>query len=147
MKTIVDPLLAVTPEGPHLFSLQSGQDLVNENFIPVSFIRTAKWRRRLRYLTAWLPYLPFDPYSIRVPATKRVSTSVLRINHYATRSKQDLRSKYKDRDTMRDWDRRSYSRYHDRNEVDDPVLAPKAPRLRVIIARVQAGARSRAMNG
>jgi hypothetical protein len=147
VKTIVDPFLAVTPEGPHLFSLQSGQNLVTEDFVPVRFVRTAKWRRRLRYLTAWLPYLPFDPYSIRVPATNRVSTSHLRINHYATRSKEDLKSKYKDRDAMLNWDRRSYSRYHDRNEVDDPILAPKASRVHGIISRVQGGGGSRAVNG
>lgn len=146
VKTIVDPMLAVAPEGPHLFTLQSGQELVTEEFVPVRFVRTAKWRRRLRYLAAWLPYLPFDPYSIRVPVPKRVSTSNLRINHYATRSEEDLRSKYKDRKAMRDWDKRSYSRYHDRNEVDDPILVPKASRVRSIIASVHARGRSLAIN-
>jgi hypothetical protein len=48
--------------------------------------------------------------------------------------------KYKDRDTMRERDRRSHARYHNRNEIDDPVLAPKAARVREIIARVRSGA-------
>ena len=38
---------------------------------------------------------------------------------------------------MLDRDRRSYSRYHDRNEVEDDVLASKAVRVREIIARVR----------
>ena len=40
---------------------------------------------------------------------------------------------------MLDRDRRSYSRYHDRNEVEDDVLASKAVRVREIIACVRDG--------
>lgn len=148
VKTIVDPLLAVTPEGPHLFALQRAQSLVTENFTPVRFVRTTKWRRRLRFVTYWLPYLPFDPYSMTVPSMKDVSISTLRINHYATRSSEDLQLKYKDRSAMRDWDRRFYSRYHDRNEVEDPILVPKARQIREIMARVrEVAAPFQRMNG
>jgi hypothetical protein len=63
----------------------------------------------------------------------------LRINHYVTRSREESAFKYKDRLSLRERDRRSHARYHDRNEVDDPVLAAKAERVREIIARVHAG--------
>jgi len=138
VKTIVDPFAAIEPEGPHLFSVEPGQALVTEDFKPVELVRSKNGRHRLRHLAAWLPYLPFDPYSVIRPLPEQVSVIDLRINHYATRSKEDVRLKYKDRSTMRASDRRSHSRYHDRNEVEDPILAAKAEQVREIIARVRA---------
>ena len=139
VKTIVDPYLAVEPRGPHMFEVQPGQSLVTENMIPVRTVRAAKWHGQLRHFAASSPYFPIDPYSIHEPSTKQVSAAKLRINHYVTRSHEDLRFKYKDRNTMLDRDRRSYSRYHDRNEVEDNVLASKAVRVREIIACVRDG--------
>jgi hypothetical protein len=136
VKTIVDPMLAVAPEGSHLFKVQPGHALVTEDFKPVRVVRSANGRRRLRHLAALLPYLPFDPYSKISPSPRQVSVSELRINHYVTRSEEELSFKYKDRDTMRTRDRRSHGRYHDRNEVEDPVLVAKAQRVRDIIATV-----------
>jgi glycosyltransferase involved in cell wall biosynthesis len=140
VKTIVDPSLAVEPRSGHLFTVQSGHTLVTEDFKPVGIVRAKNGRRRLRHLAARLPYLPFDPYSVIRPAREQVSVSELRINHYVTRSEEDLLLKYKDRDTMRERDRLSHWRYHDRNEVEDAILAPKAERVREIIARVRTGA-------
>lgn len=137
VKTIVDPFAAIEPDSPHLFRVQAGQALVTEDFKPVQLVRSKNGRHRMRHLAAWLPYLPFDPYSVTRPLPEQVSVTDLRINHYATRSKEDVRLKYKDRSTMLASDRRSYSRYHDRNEVDDPILASKAARVREIIARVR----------
>lgn len=139
VKTIVDPLLATEPYGVHLFKVLSGQSLVTEDFKPVRVFRSANGRRRLRHLAAWLPYVPFDPYSIRQHAPRQVSVSDLRINHYVTRSEEELVSKYKDRKTMREGDRRAHGRYHNRNEVEDPILTSKADRIRDIISAIRAG--------
>ena len=140
VKTIVDPLLALEPQSAHLFKVQAGHSLVTEDFKPVRVIRQANGRRRLRHIAAWLPYLPFDPYSKTEPSIRQVSVATLRINHYATRSEEEAPLKYKDRDSLRQRDRRSHARYHDRNEIEDPILASKAARVREIIARVRSGA-------
>lgn len=137
VKTIVDPFAAIEPDSPHLFRVQVGQALVTEDFKPVQLVRSKNGRHRMRHLAAWLPYLPFDPYSVTRPLPEQVSVTDLRINHYATRSKEDMGLKYKDRNTMLKSDRRSHSRYHDRNEVEDPILQSKAARVREIIARVR----------
>ena len=86
-----------------------------------------------------MPYLPFDPYSKTEPSIRQVSVSNLRINHYVTRSEAEMRLKYKNRDSLGERDRRSHARYHNRNEVADPVLVPEAVRVRDIIAAVRAG--------
>jgi hypothetical protein len=140
VKTIVDPALAIEPRSAHLFKVQPGHSLVTEDFKEVRLVRVKNGRRRLRHLAARLPYLPFDPYSVVRPHREQVSVSELRINHYATRSEEDVASKYKNRDGLADRDRRSHARYHDRNEVDDPVLVPQAGRVREIIARIRATA-------
>jgi len=148
VKSIVDPLLAIEPQGSHLFTVEPGHRLVTEDFRPVRVVRGIIGRRRLRHLAALLPYVPFDPYSKVEPSPKQVSVSELRINHYVTRSAEELDSKYKDRDTMSGRDRRSHGRYHDRNEVEDPILASKAERVREIIASVRsAGAIKALMRG
>ena len=139
VKTIVDPWLATRPRGPHLFDVLPGQSLVTEDFRPVRVVRDMPWRRALRYLTAWFPYLPVDPYGRLRPSTRQVSVSQLRINHYVTRSLSERPLKYKDRHTMADRDRNLHWRYHDRNEVEDPVLAPQAARVRQIILWVRSG--------
>jgi uncharacterized membrane protein YkvA (DUF1232 family) len=45
--------------------------------------------------------------------------------------------KYKDRNSMRARDRNTHARYHDRNEVDDPILVSQAGLVQEIIARVR----------
>ena len=137
VKSIVDPLLAVEPRGPHMFTVRPGHFLVTEDMIPVRTVRAGKWRGWFRHLAASMPYLPIEPCSIHEPSTRQVSTTKLRINHYVTRSHEDLEVKYKDRNSMRPRDRRSYSRYHDRNEVEDPILVMKAAGVNEIIVRVR----------
>lgn len=136
VKTIVDPSLAIEPQSAHLFRVREGHALVTDDFKPVSVIRNANGRRRLRHLAALLPYLPFDPYAKTEPSIRRVSVSNLRINHYVTRSEEEMPLKYKDRDSLREWDRRSHARYHNRNEVDDAILAARAGRVREVIAEI-----------
>lgn len=139
VKTIVNPNLATAPRSGHLFDVKRGQSLVTEDFKPVRVVRSKNGRRRLRHLAARFPYLFADPYAVMRPSPEQVSVSQLRINHYVTRSEEELGSKYKDRDTMLGRDRRSHARYHDRNEVEDDVLVPKARRVREIIASIRAG--------
>ena len=138
MKTIVDPLLTLEPQSGHLFKVKPGHMLVTEDFDPVRVVRSKNGRRRLRHLAARFPYLPFDPYSVMRPSPERVSVSDLRINHYVTRSEEEFGAKFKDRNTMFDRDRRSHFRYHDRNEIEDAILAAKATQVREIIARIRA---------
>jgi|SRR5579884_674525 len=140
VKAIVDPLLTVEPYGSHLFKVRSGHVLVTEDFKPVRLVRSVKWRRMLRHVAARLPYLPLDPYATKEPSPKQVSVSQLRINHYVTRSAEEAPLKYKDRNTMRERDRRSHSRYHDRNEIEDPILASRAAEVRAIIDEIRASA-------
>jgi len=139
VKTIVDPSRAVEPRSAHLFKVKPGETLVTERFDRVKLVRKVNSGRRLRHLAAWLPYLPIDPYSRIEPSIRRVSVSNLRINHYVTRSREEMPLKYKDRDTLLDRDQRSHARYHDRNEVKDPILVPEATRVREIVAAVRAG--------
>jgi glycosyltransferase involved in cell wall biosynthesis len=106
VKSIVNPLLAIEPKGSHLVKVQPGHALVTEDFKPVRIVRSANGRKRLRQVAAWLPYVPFDPYSRIEPSPKQVSVSQLRINHYVTRSHEDVQLKYKNRTTMRERDRR-----------------------------------------
>jgi len=143
VKSIVDPQLATEPLGSHLFRVKRGTWLVTEDLKPVRVVRGIPGRKRLRHLAAWLPYLPFDPYSRIEPSPKQVSLSLLRINHYVTRSRAELELKYKDRDSMTRRDRRTHGRYHDRNEVDDPILASRAGRVRDIIDSIRSGGASR----
>jgi hypothetical protein len=139
VKTIVDPLLAVQPRSAHLFDVKPGHALVTEDFKPIRVVRNVNGRRRLRHFAARMPYLPFDPYAKTEPSIRQVSVSNLRINHYVTRSEEEMPLKYKDRDSLRERDRRSHARYHDRNEVEDPILVGRAERIREIIASVRAG--------
>lgn len=137
VKTIVNPLLATGPRSAHLFDVLPNHSLVTEDFKPVKVVRNANGRRKLRHLAAWLPYLPFDPYSKTEPSIRQVSVSSLRINHYVTRSEEEMRLKYKDRDSLSRRDRRSHARYHNRNEVEDPVLVSKADDVRRVISKVR----------
>ena len=136
VKTIVDPALAVEPVGGHLFRVQRGHCLVTEDFKPVHIFRSKNGRRRLRHLAARYPFLPFDPYCVIRPSPEQVSVERLRINHYVVRSEEERLLKYKDRNTMLNRDRTTHARYHDRNEVEDAILAAKADRVREVINSV-----------
>ena len=139
VKTIVDPSRAAEAQSVHLFRVQGSGSLVTENFQPIEIVRSSRGRLLLRHAASWLPYLPFEPYALTESSIRQVSVEKLRINHYVTRSTAESVLKYKDRKTMRKRDRRSYTRYHDRNEVEDRVLVSKAEQVREIIARVRAG--------
>lgn len=139
VKTIVDPSASTEPQSVHLFKVQADRSLVTENLQPVRVVRSTRGRMFLRHVASWLPYLPFEPYAMTESSIRTVSVEKLRINHYVTRSMDEANLKYKDRKTMRMRDRRSYTRYHDRNEVEDPILVGKAEKVRAVIATVKAG--------
>lgn len=138
VKSIVDPARTTGARSVHLFELEPGQSMVNESFELVRVERCVPGRMGLRHVAAFLPYLPFEPYALSQASIREVSVENLRINHYVTRSAEESARKYKDRTSMRTRDRSSYTRYHDRNEIEDPVLAARAGQVRRVIERVRA---------
>ncbi len=140
VKSIVDPTRAVRSIGPHFFEYCAGQLAVTENLEPVTAMRNSQGRRRLNRVLALVPGMNVDPYAIRESSVGRVSVSRLRINHYAVRSRQEFAEKLSrhaaDDSTADGTSRlqRGYFANHDRNEVDDPVLARYAPRVRAELA-------------
>ena len=136
VKTIVDPSLAIEPQSAHLFKVQPGHSLVTEDFKPVLVIRKSNVRASFATSPPCCPTCRSIP--IRGPSRLPAGpVSRLRINHYVTRSEEEMPLKYKDRDSLRGSDRRSHARYHDRNEVEDPILVPRAARVREVIAMVR----------
>lgn len=131
VKSIVDPTKAIRPTGPHFFIYQPGKLAVDETGAPTRIVHQTRRRRIISRLMAWLR-LPADPYSVRVSSRSGVRVDLLRINHYVTKSREESRAKFKDR-AMTERAKEDYFRYHDRNEVFDAVLAPRAAVVRAKI--------------
>ena len=135
VKSIVDPTRAVRSTGPHFFEYSSGELAVTENHEPVTSVRNSRLKRRLNRVLARVPGTNVDPYAVRVSSVRRVSVSRLRINHYAVRSHQEFAEKltrHAAEDSAADGTsrlQRGYFGYHDRNEVNDPILVSYAPRV------------------
>ena len=106
---------------------------MDEAFRPVMPRPADKWQRRFgRLLLPFCPGCPVDPYAATTVSTKRVSVGRLRINHYVIKSLDEYREK-RTRFSTDKYDR-VFFRYHDRNEVFDPILSgeidhpsPKVP--------------------
>jgi hypothetical protein len=136
VKSIVDPARALRSRGPHFFEYRDGALAVTENHEPVHI---RKKRRAVRRLTQGLQRVSFvdaDPYAIHDSSAKRVSVQRLRVNHYAVKSRQEFVQKVARHGSSGESDGRrsrvdtTYFVYHDRNDVDDPVLVPYAPDLK-----------------
>lgn len=136
VKSIVDPTRSVRSAGPHFFEYSSGELAVTENQEPVTAVRSSRARRRLNRVLARVPGMNVDPYSVRESSVGRVSVKRLRINHYAVRSRQEFAEKlarHSAADSTADGTsrlQRGYFAYHDRNEVNDPILLPYASQVR-----------------
>jgi hypothetical protein len=136
VKSIVDPTRAIRSVGPHFFEYGAGELAVTENEEPVTPVRNSRPKRRLNRVLAGAPGMNVDPYAVRESSVGRVSVSRLRINHYAVRSRQEFAEKLArhaaDDSTADGTSRlqRGYFAYHDRNEVDDPILMSYAPQVR-----------------
>ena len=141
VKSVVDPARAVRSMGPHFFEYSAGELAVTENQEPVTLVRNSMPERRLNRVLAGVPAMNVDPYAIRESSVGRVSVSRLRINHYAVRSRQEFAEKlarHAAGDSSADGTprlQRGYFAYHDRNEVNDPILMSYAPRVRERMAR------------
>jgi glycosyltransferase involved in cell wall biosynthesis len=141
VKSIVDPARAVRSMGPHFFEYRDGELAVTENQEPVTSVRNSRHKRRLNRMLARVPGAHVDPYAIRESSVRRVSVSRLRINHYAVRSRQEFADKvarHSDANSAANGTsrlRRGYFGYHDRNEVEDPILVAYAPRVHERLAR------------
>jgi hypothetical protein len=147
-KSIVDPARTPRPKNPHLFLHENGALSVNERKQGVklrSYSRAELIGNEIaRQLIRFFPKLPIDPYTRSSTSLDVVCASTLRINHYGIKSREDYETK-----------RQRYSsavrgmanpfgyeesrfRYHDRNDVHDPILLPYAERIREAL-RISAG--------
>ena len=149
LKSIVDPRRTQAFVSPHFALYRDGARAVSENGVPctVRFRNRAHasrlmvtWRRLLngigRRLIGRFPMLPWDPFNWTPHNLRTVSVDRLRINHYAVKSL----NQYRDRTRRRripgqvGSGRRVHNavrfRYHDRNEVEDPVLKRWAEEVR-----------------
>ncbi len=141
VKSVVDPQRAVRSMGPHFFEYSSGELSVTENQEPVTPVRNSRAKRRLNRGLARVPGVHVDPYAIRESSAGRVSVSRLRINHYAVRSRQEFAEKLARHTAAGSGPggtsrlQRGYFAYHDRNEVNDPILISYAPQVRKQLAQ------------
>jgi Glycosyltransferase family 92 len=137
VKSIVDPVRALRPSGPHFFEYAGGALAVTENHEPVRAVDVRASARQLKRGLARLPLLHTDPYAVRNSSVKRVSIRRLRINHYAVKSRQEFLDKVarhaprgSDAHDSRTRVASRYFHYHDRNEVHDAVLAEYGQKVR-----------------
>jgi hypothetical protein len=136
VKSIVDPDRALRSLGPHFFEYSAGELAVTENHEPITVTINSNRKRRLNRVLARIPGVQVDPYAIRESSIQGVSVKRLRINHYAVRSQQEFAEKLT-RHAAIDPDpdgatrlQRGYFKYHDRNDVSDPILARYARQVR-----------------
>lgn len=148
-KTILNPARTVRVLNPHFAEYADGALAVNENRVPCrvklanresgkpwALFRQRARNRLGRSLLRLVPRLPLDPYTWSLTSLRRVSVARLRINHYATRSREEFEARSRRRrEPGRAWsglrvhDELRF-RYHDRNDVRDDILLAYAPRLR-----------------
>lgn len=122
IKSIVDPA-AVLDVGVHHCVYRNAAHAVNEQNEAVRLHPRFLNRRMLRVLCRlvgparrWL-----DPYGCHGMMSS-VSCSLLRINHYAVKSREEFARKVQLMDGKRRYEKLNYFAYHDRNEVFDPIL-------------------------
>lgn len=129
-KSIVDPRRAVQAIGPHHFVLAQGSALVTEAGRPLHFRRIGWLTKQLsRLISRCWAYAPVVAYSGYAIDPSLVATSVFRINHYVVKSRAEYRLKMHKNNLTKRWKKYTlhYFRYHDRNEVFDPVLQGSVP--------------------
>jgi len=117
VKSIVDPSRVVQPLGSHFFQYIDGAYAVDENKDPAWSVPSSKI---FRAMARWSPWFPFDPYS-KIHSSRGVSVNKLRINHYVVKSHEEYFEKRGRWGAQTRYDERFF-RYHDRNDVFDPIL-------------------------
>jgi hypothetical protein len=127
VKSIVATDRARRTSGPHFFEYADGALAVTENQVPVRPVMRSPRNRSIQSSLSKIPFLPVDPFAARDSSASKVSVSLLRINHYVLRSRGEYRDKvarYKlvDPSAINDAYGSHHFRFHDRNEVHDPIL-------------------------
>ena len=130
-KTIVDPRAAIKrrPKS-HEWQFHDGRRSVNEARISLAYEGSFRDRleqrlhRHLPALHRWLAeHFPLR-FSYFFVIMRPVSADLLRINHYAVKSREEFAEKQVRHGELRsDKYSDSYFEYHDRNEVLDPILS------------------------
>jgi len=143
VKSIVDPERVARPINPHHFAYHDGARAVTERMEPVGLVprtRWKRWRKRLRPLYRLLgPALTrVDPYAGADITSRVVSVDHLRINHYPVKSREEFLKKARLKQAKKRYDGIDYFAYHDRNEVDDPILTRYLPALAEALGRAAA---------
>lgn len=148
VKSIVDPERALEPLNPHHFVYRDGALAVTEAKEEVRVRRPRwRWKKRLRPLFGLLGPLArrIDPYAGADISSAAVSVDLLRINHYPVKSREEFDHKARLKEGKGRYDGVDYFAYHDRNEVEDPILVPYLPSLEAEMRRygLAAGAPAR----
>jgi hypothetical protein len=130
VKSIVDPMQALRARGVHFFEYADGALAVNENHDEVRILDSHGAGRAIKRRLTSLGLRALDPYAVRNSSVRRVTADRLRINHYVVKSRAEFEAKRARWDGGQARVDRDYFRYHDRNEVHDPILVQYAPALR-----------------
>jgi hypothetical protein len=140
VKLILDPERAEKPESAHQFLFRDGKFAVNERGQEMHYRPANRHLRRVgKWLIGWMPRLPIDPYPTRITTVARVSVDRLRINHYVVKTRGDWMDKATRFREGRGDGRNSpkynetFYRYHDRNDVYDPIARRWLPQVRELL--------------
>lgn len=144
VKSIVDPMRTVGLLSVHHCHYLHGAKAVNECGTEIHVqSRPQKLRRLLRQF-AWLlgPWMHhIDPYKGHFHVTHICPCQRLRIHHYILKSPSEYRHKAERRKRLWALNKESiyddFFRYHDQNEVTDPVLLGIAAAVRERLATIQ----------
>jgi Glycosyltransferase family 92 len=130
VKSLADPAAALEAS-MHYFTYRNQAHAVTERHEPVRVRRRPLFKKPLQPLYNLLGPAArhLDPYAGRVISTRSISCEVLRINHYAVKSREEFSRKAQLKKAKRRYDRFDYFAYHDRNEVFDPILWRYLPAL------------------
>jgi len=131
VKSIVDPERAVEPANVHHFRYRDGALAVDERKVPVTIRARRPFKKRLRPLYRLLgPALRwFDPYAAAELSEQTISIERLRINHYPIKSREEFAHKARYKKEKKRYEGVDYFAYHDRNDVEDAILARYLPEL------------------
>lgn len=136
VKSIVDPARAVRPICPHHFSYRDGELAVDETGRRIDFRRKSRYAKSIKRLYGCLgsfgPLFPIDPYKGADVGRPGVMVALLRVNHYPVKSREEFLFKARFKKERRRYDDVDYFAYHDRNEIDDPILVGYFERLQAL---------------
>jgi hypothetical protein len=132
VKSIVDPSRALGPASVHHFAYRDGALAVTETREPVRPRHRPGLKKYLRPVYRLLgPAVRYvDPYVRTRFASGPLTVDLLRINHYPVKSREEFLRKARFKREKKRYEGIDYFRYHDRNDVFDPILHRYLPALR-----------------